>query len=312
MDKKLLYTEWAEKHHLPVFMQTWWMDGACAGQDWDVLLALDAAEHVQAALPYQVSKHWWQRYVTMPADTHYAGIWYDESLLPQQREMATENILEQLKALKFMLFSQRVAPDSLVSAHWQRAGFRQKKRNTYILTDTSDLERVRTAFSKSKRKKLEKTEGMTVSTDMTAEEFYRYHRATLDQKHRRIWYTREYLIVQSEKAMAREQGQFVSVKDTNGEVLAASFLIWDSRYLYVLFTAFDHDQQDCGAREQLVWETIALAHRLGVGVDFLSGRDYLKAYGATKTEFYALKRSRSFILQCRMLWKRFVRHFDYR
>lgn len=312
MDNKTKYSEWAEAQQLPVFMQTWWLEGACAGKDWDVLLAEDAAGRVQAAMPYQVSKHWWQRYVSMPIDTHYAGIWYDASLTAQDRDGATKSIQEQIETLGISLFSQRVTPGQEVSPLWQSAGYRLQKRVTYLLQDTTDLEKVRADFSRSKRHKLEKTEGMRVSDNMSGEAFYRYHRATLEQKHRRIWYTREFLLVMAEKAIDRDKGRFLQVTDKAGEVLAASFVVWDDRYVYVLFTAFDHDLQDCGAREQLVWEMITLAHRLGLGVDFLSGRDYLKAYGAKRTEYVALKRSRSMILQVRMLWKRFMRMWDYR
>ena len=41
MTNKELYREFCKKnHHLPIFMQDWWLDAVCAGKEWDVMLCV--------------------------------------------------------------------------------------------------------------------------------------------------------------------------------------------------------------------------------------------------------------------------------
>ena len=91
-----------------------------------------------------------------------------------------------------------------------------------------------------------------------------------------------------EKAAEKGIIRVLGVRNANKELLAAAVLVWDHHYAYQLLNTFDHDYPDSGARELLTLEVIKHARSLGLKLDFVFHKDYLKHYGAKKTAYYSV------------------------
>ena len=217
----------------------------------------------------------------------------------------------QIEHLKIAFYQQTYPINSRVPAALAEIGYRNLKRYSYRIEDTSDLSRLLDAFSKNKRKKLEK-KTLTYRVDtMTAEDFYRFHTDCNAEKNKLLWYSRETFLVLYEKSQARKNSQIVCIRDAEGEPLAAAFVVWDDKMAYQLLNCYVHADSDNGAREKLTLEVIRLAHERQLGLDFLSHRSYLRHYGATRCEYQLVRRSRSPLISL-LFFNRFLRSFRYK
>lgn len=289
---KILYRQLCEQYDLPLFMQYWWLEGVCAGKDWDVLLVRDNddSNKIIAAMPYEVSKRLWIRIVCQSELTPYGGIWIHPEWQerPHIQELVCSRIDELLHEKHLAALHLRFGIDSPFPSLLEKQGYRIVGRRTYILPDTRLVADLRAAFSRNKRKKLEQAIAKYQVEDIEAEEFYRFHAATSAQKNISLWYTREMLLVMWEKAETRGQARLIGIRDQEGELLAAAFVIWDAHCAYQLLNTFDHDSPDNGARELLTLEVIKQANIQGVPLDFTFHKDYLKHYGAQRRNYFAV------------------------
>lgn len=298
---------------MPLFLQDWWVQSACAGREWDVLFSRDAENKVCSMMPYLTEKRVWRRLIHMPELCPYGGAWLREDLWDSYEATAAvaRDLHRQMDEMKVAFYQQSFMPGSRLPEAMAGIGYRLKKRYTYVLEDTSDLNKVLDGFSKNKRKKLEKKTLTYVTDTMTAEEFYQFHVACNAEKGKELWYSRELFLVLYEKSQERGVSKIICIRNAQNEPLAAAFVVWDKRMVYQLLNCYVHGDSDNGAREKLTFEVIRFASTMGLSVDFVSHRSYLKHYGATPREFYAVRRSRSPLISL-LFFNKWLRSFHYK
>ena len=313
MTPKEEYRQQCQNGELPLFLQDWWVQSACAGREWDVMFAYDADGKVCSMMPYLMEKRLWRNVVHMPELCPYGGAWLRQDLWDSYEATAAvaRELCSCMSVLKLGYYQQSFMPGSHMPAAMGSIGFRLTRRYTHILQDTSDLNKVLDGFSKNKRKKLEKKTLTYVVDTMTAEEFFQFHTTCNAEKNKELWYSRELFLVLYEKSQERGQSKIICIRDAHGEPLAAAFVVWDKMMAYQLLNCYVHEESDNGAREKLTFEVIRLANTLGLGVDFLSHRSYLKNYGATRTEYYVVKKSRSALISL-IFFNKWLRSWRYK
>ena len=295
MSAKEKYKALCEQVDMPLFLQYWWLEGVCAGRDWDVVIvhASDCGgegNEIIGAMPYETDKWLWWRYIKPSDMTPYAGIWVREEVRKDEKlVLAIYKYVEKwLNDNKITSCHQRLFPDAILLEDVKESPFKLGRRATYIIDNPSNLDDVLSGFSRNKRKKLERLTLTYNLTDVEPEEFYRFHAAACRQKNKSISYTREMLLVIVEKAMLHNQCKLLGIRDADGELLAEGLMVWDSSMAYMLINTFDHDKPSDGAREKLTFEAIKQARSLGVSIDFTCSRDYLKNYGAKRRKVYSV------------------------
>lgn len=307
------YRRLCEKEELPLFLQDWWIHSVSAGLDWDVLLARDSENRVCAVMPYVQDKHFWRKFIHMPSLCPYGGVWVRDDWMDSfdATTAAAREMHAQMEQMNIAYYQQRFFPDNHLPQAFEAIGYRAIERTTYVIDDTSDLQRLLDGFSKNKRKKLEK-KTLTYTTDtMTAEEFYQFHAMCNGEKGKELWYTRETFLVIYEKSQARGQSKIICIRNERHEPLAAAFVVWDKHMMYELLNCYEHEDKDNGAREKLNFEVLRFANSLKLGVDFVSHRNYLRHYGAVRKPFYIVRRSRSALISLLFLNRR-IRSFHYK
>ena len=174
-------------------------------------------------------------------------------------------------------------------------GFKVKERTTYRIDDLTDLNKLINTFSKNKKRQLQKALALHADTQMTAEEFYQFHTDCLEQRGKKISYTREDFLVLYQKATRQQQGVILSVRDQQQEPLAAVFLVWDKRTLYYLIPCFSEDKKETGASALLAWEAIKQAEARQLQFDFEGSMNrgianHYKQFASTPTAYFAVRK----------------------
>ena len=174
-------------------------------------------------------------------------------------------------------------------------GFKTKERVTYRIEDLSNLDKVIGAFSKNKKRQLQKALSLHADTGMGVEDFYRFHTQCLQEQGKQISYSREFLLVLERKAARLKQSQILSICNADNEVLAAAFLVWDTHSMYYLIPCYKPQYKDTGAGALLVLEAIKLARRQGVAFDFEGSMirgvaNHYKQVGSKRTLYYSVER----------------------
>ena len=174
-------------------------------------------------------------------------------------------------------------------------GFKTKERVTYRIDDLSDLDQVINAFSKNKKRQLQKALSLHADMSMSVEDFYRFHVQCLQEQGKQISYTREFLLVLHRKTQRLGQSQILSICNADNQVLAAAFLAWDKQSMYYLIPCYAPAHKDSGAGALLVLEAIKLARQKGVAFDFEGSMirgvaNHYKQFGSTRTLYYSVEK----------------------
>ena len=310
MTNKELYSLWAAKQgELPIFMQPWWMDAVCAGKNWDVLLSFSASsdpenrkpEEIEAVMPYLLCKRLWMRWIAMPQQTQTGGIWLTRNGgFDVQNELIdfpriAEDFAHQIKALGVHYYYQQYPIGSRMIEPMQALGFRIHERVTYQIPDLHDLNAVVDTFSKNKKRQLQKAVTLNIDKSLTAEQFYSFHRLCMALQKKQISYSREFFLVLSRKTEREKCSQIIAIRNNDGELCAAAYLIWDKHRLYYLIPCYNPLHKESGANALLILEAIKLAREKGVIFDFEGSNRrgiaaHYKQFGSERRTYFSVEK----------------------
>ena len=291
------YIEWgAEQEYVPIMMTPWWMDAVCAGKQWDVLLVEEDGKIV-GAMPYLLRKRAWFKYIIMPQQTQIGGIWVTAEVTADRWRTAEvcRKIKEQLDTMGLSYYYQQYLPGSLCVEAMGALGFKIRERVTYRVDDLSDLDKVIGSFSKNKRRQLQKALSLHAERGMDPEEFYRFHSHCMQERKRKISYSREFLLVLERKARRLGQCEILSICNADGQPYAAAFLVWDQHNMYYLIPTYDPAFRESGAGSLLALEAMKLAREKHVHFDFEGSMDrgtakHYKQFGSTPVKYYSVEK----------------------
>ena len=249
-------------------------------------------------MPYLLRKRAWMKYIVMPQQTQIGGIWISDVALPDNVDRLTEicqDFTRQLAELGLSYYYQHYPIGSNAIESMRTLGFKIKERITYRIEDLSNLDQVISAFSKNKKRQLQKALSLHAETNMNIEDFYRFHVRCLQEQGKQISYTREFLLVLERKTSRLQQSQIISIHNADNEILAAAFLVWDKNSMYYLIPCYDLKHKDSGASALLVLESINLARKQGVVFDFEGSMirgvaNHYKQFGGARTVYYSVEK----------------------
>ena len=293
-----------EKDNIPLFMQAWWMDAACYGKEWDVLLA-EKEGKIVGVMPFHRLKRFGCKLIVQPPFTQYNGVWIDyPELSTEQEKYAFEKeimmeLISKLDQLKLNYYEQNF---HFSVTNWQPfywKSFSQTTRYTYLIEDISDLHVVFDSFDYAKQKHIKKSQ-LLIDIDFTLSPnaFYDFHKQTLEQRGQQITYTRELFEQIHQAATSRQQGIIISAKDKNGNLHAALFVVWDKNSAYNLISAIDVDFKASGASTLVVWEIIRFLSDKTKSFDFEgsmieSVAKSFQQFGTVRIPYFTISKSYS-------------------
>lgn len=271
----------------PIFMESWWMDAVCAGKHWEEILP---------NMPCLIRDKWWMRWICMPQQTQIGGMWLDRSTctLDDVKKHAQE-IDAKLRELRLNYYYQQYPIGSVLPLEMKELGYKVKERVTYRLEDLSDLDKVINAFSKNQKRQLQKALSLHGERGMNVEEFYQFHVDCMAQRKHQVSYSREFLLVLDRKVKRQQQGEIITIRNVDGEVYAAAYVVWDKEALYYLIPCYSELHKDSGASAMLVLEAIKMAREKGLQFDFEGSMkrgiaNHYKQFGAKPMTYYSVEK----------------------
>ena len=317
IDFKEKYRELCRRRaDIPLFIQDWWMDAVCGKNNWNVLMH-SIGNRLAGVLVYHLIKRKGFSIIIQPVLTQTTGIWlnYPENQsytkkLDFENEVCTE-LINQLDTLEVSYFEQNFNPHytNWLPFYWK--GFVQTTRYSYQITDLSDLNRCFDNFTYAKRKQINKAK-RTLHTvfDMTGDDFYNHLETNLKKKKNEdVIYSRTLFLRLYEACIKREQGKIIAVADSDNNIHAALFLVWDGKVAYNLISCINPDFKSSGASTLVVWEAINEMAKYTEVFDFEGSMDEgieqsFRQFGTVQTPYFRIYKYNSQILKMLFSFKK--------
>ncbi len=263
-ETKERYKELCEtERSIPLMLQYWWLEAVCPGQ-WEVLFA-EEKEQIVGVLSYHFRTKAGFRFFIQPQCTQYGGIWIkrNEAAMCEGERLSREKrifgkLIDQLEKCKPDYYEQCLhhTLTNWLPFYWQ--GFQQTTRYTYIIESIGNHEKCLSRFSPSKQRQIRKAEGkFTLDLNLAPDEFYTAHKQALqDGRNEPIQYSYQFFQSLWKTATARRQGQIFALRDKEGKVHSAHFIVWDKATAYDLLYFIRPECASSGASTLIVAEIL--------------------------------------------------------
>lgn len=304
MSPKERYTQWADTHPLPLFVQPKWLNAVAPL--WDVALVEHDGE-VQAAMPYCLKKGLPGTRLYMPYLTPYMGpqIVYPQgqkysNKIGHERKMV-EELMAQLPEVASI--EMRTDPRWTNGLQLQWEGLQQTVRYTHIINNTSDLDQVFSNFQDKVRGHIRKAEkNLQVHQTQDISSLYDLLNKNFASKGEKLPFDLAYAEGIWQMLELTEQGTILEARDESGNAYAAVLLVWDKEKCYYLMSAIDPDRKERGAKAMLIWEGIKIASGKGLSFDFEGSmipeiQRFFNSFGGELTPYYQFEKTNSGILK---------------
>lgn len=301
MSNKEEYQKFLDKTYIPIYSQPWWLDAICGEDNWDVWL-YEKGGNILAAMPYYFEMRGDYRYITKAPLTQNNGIIFNHDVKskPQKRASTEEKIIdaasEWLDSLNIDVYEQQYLH---TFANWQPFfwnNFKCVLRYTYIIEDTSDLEKVRSEFSAKLRNDIKKGIKNTVSVEVLDKDiFYIEHEKIFKKQNLPCPFSRELWNRLFEVCDEHNSGTTLCIKNHDNNISSLAYFVWDEKYVYLLMGGSIPEYSFEDTFSFLVYKGIELASQKGLGFDFEGSmiKRIAKAfrdYGAYPSPYYRIRK----------------------
>ncbi len=237
-----------------LFEQPWWLDIVAPGEWAEVFVKEN--DDIIARFPYTIRK----KRIQMPILTQTLGPWIKpeirekvrgNSQLSIQKEIITQmiNQLPRYNSFDVMFDS---ANEYILPYRW--LGFRYEPSFSYRIKDLSDYQKIENNFHKSVKKNITRSSKICViDNDPDPRILYSVMEKTFRNQKRKYPFDYEVIKRIVDRTSTINHGRMFIAKDTDGNVHACSYLIYDEKSAYALLGGADPEYRNSGAKS-LVWE----------------------------------------------------------
>lgn len=301
MTDKEKYSEFCKSTYVPIYSKPWWMDAVCGPENWDVWL-YESGEDILAAMPYYFERRRTYRYITKAPLTQTNGLLFKEvssRKLVAEAEMQERIInaaCDYIQRLGVDVYEQQYPPSF---NNWQPFFWRHYTnmlRYTYIIPDTSDMEKVNGSISSKYRNKINKGQKLTqVCMNIDAKAFYLEHEKVYQRQGLSCPFSLEFWLRLQRACEERESGQMFCARDPEGNIHGLLFLVWDERFVYQLVGGYMPEYSSSQAYPALIHHGIKVAHEKGLAYDFEGSMIQriavaFRQFGGVPTPYYRIRK----------------------
>lgn len=300
----------AHAAELPIFMKPWWLDATAGPNGWGVVCIVDAAGHVQAALPYAIQRQRAFSVLGMPSLSQTLGPWLRPSPGRESTRLAREKdligeLLDALPPSDHYTQSWHHSITNWLPAYWR--GYSQTTRYTYRLPSLADMDAVWHGMQSNIRTDVRKARerfGVMIDDSAELEEFNRLNDLTFARQGKAPPYSNDFLARVDAAANAHSARRIFVARDAAGRAHAGVYLVWDPESAYYLMGGGDPELRHSGATSLCMWEAIRFAATVTKSFDFEGSmiepvERFFRAFGAIQTPYFAISRTTSWQLRCR-------------
>ena len=274
IDEKILYDKFCAKVYIPIFSKPWWLDAVCGEKNWGVHV-LEKNGFFFAAMPYYVENRNGYDIITKAHHSQNNGIIInykqaDKNVARLDREEEVINAMcDYIEELGIDKYEQQYhySFTNILPFIWR--GYTQMVRYTYVIDDTSDMDKVCADFKyivRNQIKKAEKTvevkEGMDIGT------FYDINKSSYDRQGIEVPFSKELVSRIEDACVAHDCRKILYTQDSDENIHSVAYLVWDEESVYFLINGIDNEFMWSQSNSLLIRESIRVAHQLGKKFDF--------------------------------------------
>jgi hypothetical protein len=291
---------------LPLFYQPWWLDKVCTEGTWDVLL-FEKNDQILGVYPFFIKKKLkFFSLISMPPYTPFLGPYlkYPENLKSFERISFEKEVYNYFisELPEFDLFIQyfNYGFSNWLPFHWQN--FNQTTYYSYIIENIADIEKIKSNFHSNKQQEIKKAiKTVKINFDLPPEDFYSFHKDTLEKQNQKISYTLEFFKGICEAAFMNNSGKIIYACDDE-KIYSALFFIWDNRSGYNLITVNDPDLKKSGTLSLIMLEAMVyLSDKTKMyDLEGSMNQNYEYSYrqfGGNQQQYFRITKTNSFLLK---------------
>jgi len=241
-----------------LYSSSWWLD-IVTGGDWEVA-ALVNNDGIKAAIPYTIQRFkggvtamlpiplsLYNGVLLRPCEGKYA------TRLSEQIELMSA-LIEMLPNVDYVRLKLHHSLQNWQPFFWK--GFQQTTTYTYIIRDLSE-ESVWTGMRENIRREIKKAQRqLAVCDNLGMDAFFNVYAATFERQKMRVPYTLPFLKRLDEVCAQKGCKKLLFASDSQGNIHAAVYIVWDSHSAYYLMGGGDSELRTSGAHSLLMWEAI--------------------------------------------------------
>lgn len=271
---KELYSAFCERNYVPIYSQPWWMDAVCGEDNWNVWLHQQGGETV-ASMPYYFEKRGEYHYITKAPLTQNNGILfkYPPGAGFIARQKFEEKIIDQACAFirnsNLDVYEQQYhyTFENWLPFYWNSCT--AITRYTYVIEDTSSIDKVWDGFSSGYRKNIKKAlKAITIEEDLDPKRFYAEHAKVFSRQGLEVPFSETLWERLYHQASKHSSCKILYAKTEANEVASVLFLVWDEKSVYHLLGGTIPGFQSLESYNALTWEALKLASKMGLSYDF--------------------------------------------
>lgn len=304
MTNKERYSEFCKITYVPIYSKPWWLDAVCGPENWDVWLYSTESDNqsIMAAMPYYMERRGPYRYITKPPLTQNNGIIFKSD---KNRKIVSQAQLEEKAINAACVFIQNLDVDvyeqqfSPLFQNWQPFFWNHytcTPRYTYIIQDTSDLNKVKMNFTSNCRKNIKKGQQLTtITSDISEDTFYSHHEKVFLRQGRQCPFSKELWHRLYRACVKNESGQIFCTKDSAKNIHSLLFLVWDEESVYHLLGGYMPEFSSSQSYSALTYHGICFAHEKALAYDFEGSMIRqiavaFRQFGGMPTPYYRIRK----------------------
>lgn len=273
-EEKVLYEKFCTKTYIPIFSQPWWLDAVCGKDNWGVHV-LEKSGQLLGAMPYYVENRNGYEIITKAHHSQNNGILinYQQNMkyvamLDRQEEVVNE-MCDYIESLGVDKYEQQYHYSFTNYLPFKWRDYSAMIRYTYVIDDTSDMEKICSNFKYIVRNQIKKAEKIvTIKEGMEIDKFYEINKLSYDRQGIEVPFSLKLLSRIEECCVAHDCRKILYAQDEEGNIHSVAYLVWDAQALYFLINGIDMDFTWSQSNSLLIRESIRVAHDLGRKFDF--------------------------------------------
>lgn len=299
MSYKEEYLELCANESLPLFMQGWWLDATCnAKGSWNCFLVKEN-DIIVGAIAYYVGTRMGMKFSIMPQLTQTGGVWMHSRVVhqPELSRYIIAQIEQHFKKNHITWYYQQFDPRFNSYQYFDANKYAIKERTTFRISNTSNIKAIRNSFHKNKMRQLKKSERnlVSISYDCSGEMFYDFRKKCLEQKGKKIVYSKDYFLNLYNKSIHRNQGRIIVAKNMEGKIIAGVYLVWDKNVCYYLIPSYDSNFSKLGGMAAVTYHSIIYSSKYSEIFDFEGSMEpsialSYKQFGGEEYTYYSVER----------------------
>ena len=259
---------------IPIFSQGWWLDTVCGMDNWDVYLVGKDMD-IRASLVYSLQECCNGKSIGRISLTQNNGIWIKypkaQGIIARQsyEEKIVNEICDFIESLSLIKYDQQFHYHftNYLPFFWRY--YKETTKYTYVIEDTSDMERVRLGYSSKLKNVLRKAEKyLHIEEETDLEEFYHINKMSFERQGIEIPYSFEYFKKIYDACKEKDSGMLLCARDEEGNTHSVAMLVWDKMSVYYLLNGTNPDLKQFQGNNLLIDYSIMEAHKRNLQFDF--------------------------------------------